>query len=81
MTVARTAGHPPSIQEAVEFQARRVYTDCWECASNKLSADHTDEILDSLHIEVKEDGDTASLVSCILATDRHIARLGYCKCP
>lgn len=42
----------------------------WVCASNKLSADHTVEIFDSLHIELKEDGETASLVSCILATDR-----------
>ena len=40
------------------------------CASNKLSADHTVEIFDSLHIELKEDGETASLVSCILASDR-----------
>ena len=42
----------------------------WVCASNKLSADHTVEIFDSLHIDVKDDGDTASLVSYILATDR-----------
>ena len=42
----------------------------WVCVSNKLSADHTVEIFDSLHIELEEDGETASLVSCILATDR-----------
>ena len=28
------------------------------------------KIFDSVHIELKEDGETASLVSCILATDR-----------
>lgn len=42
----------------------------WVCASNKLSADSTVEIFDSLHIEVSEDGETASTVSCILASDR-----------